>query len=297
MAKKQDRILGGFILAIFLVMIIIVLILFVGLGTSTDIDFTAGGDKVAIVELEGIILSSQSTVKEFKRYNKESSIKAIVFRIDSPGGGIAASQEIYEHVKRVRDSGKPVVVSMGSVAASGGYYVALGSNKIMANPGTTTGSIGVIAEFTNIQKLLDKIGIEMTVIKSGTFKDTGSPYRELSEKDKEYLQEWIDNGYEQFISAVSIERSMDIDSVKKYADGRVYSGEKACQLALIDTLGTFEDAINLAAKLGGIKGEPKIVRAQKRKLTAFELLFSYDFKELFNRYFSTWPRIQYLMSI
>ncbi len=266
------------------------------LGASGEIDISGSGEKIAVVELEGVIWKARPVVRQFKRWKKDKSIKAIVFRINSPGGGIAASQEIYETVKRVRDSGKPVIVSMGSVAASGGYYVALGADSIMAVPGTTTGSIGVIATFPNYTKLLDKLGIQMTVIKSGRFKDAGSPYRAPTAGDKQYLQEWIDNGYDQFVSAVAKERNMSEADVRKLADGRVFSGEQAYAYGLIDTLGAYEDAIDLAAKAAGINGEPRVVRPQRKKLTTFDLLFSYDLKKLVDAYVISRPRVQYLMA-
>lgn len=295
MARTQDKIIGFVILGFVAVMALIVILTLVNLSMPGDVDFPAGGDKVAVIELNGIITSSRSIVRQFKRYEDDNSVKAIVFRIDSPGGGIAASQEIYAKVRSVRDAGKPIVASMGSVAASGGYYVALGADSIMAVPGTTTGSIGVIAEFPDFTQLLDKLGIEMNIIKSGRFKDTGTPYRDLTPRDREYLQEWINSGYEQFVAAVAEERQMDEDRVKELADGRVYSGQQAYELALIDTLGTFEDAIHLAARAGGIEGEPRIVREERQKLTPFELLFSFDVKAFVETYLSAWPRVQYKM--
>lgn len=293
MAKKSQ--LGlGFLVAFVLIALVAVLILFAGLGTGGDIDIVRG-PRVGIVELEGPIFSSRPVVRQFKKFEKEGNVKAIVFRINSPGGGIAASQEIYQYAKRVRKSGKPVVVSMASAAASGGYYVALGADTIMANPGTTTGSIGVIAEIPNFQGLMEKIGVSMTVIKSGEFKDTGSPYRGISPQDRQYLQNWIDNGYEQFIRTVAVERGIDLDSVRALADGRVYSGEQANNLGLIDSLGTLEDAIHLAAQLGGITGEPKVVRVHRDRFTLFDLLTS-DIRELLHSQIATWPRIRYMMS-
>jgi protease IV len=293
MAKKQDKIIVLFILA--LIMLSLIILFFMMSSMNDDVQLSGSGDKVGIVELNGVIISSRAIVKQLEGFRKDNDVKAIVFRIDSPGGGIAASQEIYEHVRRVRETGKPVIASMGSVAASGGYYVALGADTIMANPGTTTGSIGVIAEFPDFTKLLDKLGVQMTVIKSGRFKDTGSPYRQMNEQDRQYLQAWIDDGYNQFVQAVAKEREMTLERVRLLADGRVYSGEQARQLSLIDTLGTYEDAIQLAANAAGIKGEPRLIRQERRKLTPLEFMFSFDMKEFLETYFSAWPRIQYLM--
>ena len=232
------------------------------------------GSKVAVVDLFGVIYDSRDVVWQFEKYRKDKSIKAIVFHINSPGGGVAASQEIYEAVKFVRDSGKPIVASMSSVAASGGYYAALGASRIMANPGTTTGSIGVIAEFPNFSGLLSKIGVDYTIIKSGEFKDTGNPYRDLTPKERKYLQGWIDDAYQQFLTTVATARQKPVDEIRPYANGRVFTGSQAFNNGLIDTLGTFRDAVKLAAALGGIKGEPKLVKKRKkRRVTFFDLLF------------------------
>ncbi len=290
MAKKEDKILAAAVAGVF---IVAALILAGALSRMNSVG--ASGARVGVVEVSGVITSSQGIVRQLEAFRKQSAIKAVVVRIESPGGGIAASQEIYEHVRRVRELGKPVIASMGSVAASGGYYVALGADTIMANPGTTTGSIGVIAEFPTFAKLLDKIGVEMTVVKSGRFKDTGSPYRAPRADELAYLQSWIDDGYEQFVQTVARERGMEVESVRRLADGRVYSGRQALNFGLIDTLGTFQDAVNLAAEAAGIKGEPKVIRARKTKTTLFDLIFTTDLNELIESRFSTNPRALYLM--
>ncbi len=230
------------------------------------------GDKIAIIELIGPIYDSRNTVRQFKLYSEHESVKAIVFRIDSPGGGVAASQEIYEAARRVRDSGIPVVASMGTVAASGGYYVACGADSILANPGTTTGSIGVIAEFPNISGLLSKIGIRFETIKSGRYKDTGSPYRDSTPADRQYLQSWVDDAYGQFTGVVSEERNLPLRDVKRVADGRVFTGRQALESGLIDRLGDFAAAIELATIMGGIDGEPTIVKERRRRITLLDLL-------------------------
>lgn len=297
MASKQDKILGLFILGAFFVFAVIVLMVLIGLSSSSpDMEFVGVGEKIAVVELNGIITSSRSVNSQLKRHKKDNSIKAIILHIDSPGGGVAASQEIYEAVRRVRDSGKPVVACMASVAASGGYYAALGADSIMAGPGTTTGSIGVIAEIPNFTKLMDKLGISMTIIKSGRYKDSGTPYREMNAADHQYLQSWIDESYDQFITTVATERGLSLEEAKKLGDGRVFSGRQAYENALIDTLGTFDDAVQLAADIVGMKGEPRLVRQQQRRVTPFDLMFKFDLKEFVQTHISAWPRIQYLMS-
>ncbi len=231
-----------------------------------DEEYSSGtGGTLAVVELKDEILSSENIVRQFKKYRENSSVKGIVFRIESPGGGVSASQEIYEEVKKTRDSGKPVVVSMGSVAASGGYYVSCGATKIVANPGTVTGSIGVISQFMNFNQLMGKVGVGTTTVKSGKFKDTGNPYREMTEEEKKYFQETIDEVYQQFLSVVETERKIPHDAAKKLADGRIFTGKKAYEVGLVDTLGTYEDAISLAAHLAKISGTPKIVKERKRE--------------------------------
>jgi protease IV len=231
-----------------------------------DEEYSSGtGGTLAVVELKDEILSSENIVRQFKKYRESSSVKGIVFRIESPGGGVSASQEIYEEVKKTRDSGKPVVVSMGSVAASGGYYVSCGATKIVANPGTVTGSIGVISQFMNFNQLMGKVGVGTTTVKSGKFKDTGNPYREMTEEEKKYFQETIDEVYQQFLSVVETERKIPHDAAKKLADGRIFTGKKAYEVGLVDTLGTYEDAISLAAHLAKISGTPKIVKERKRE--------------------------------
>lgn len=235
--------------------------------------FPAFGPKVAVVELTGTIIDARPVVRQLKQYRRDGSVRAIVLRIESPGGGVAASQEIHDEVRKTRMAGKVIVASMGSVAASGGYYVAVPATRIMANPGTTTGSIGVVAEIPNIRRLLDKIGIDFTVIKSGKFKDTGSPYRGLTEAERAYLQQWVDDAFAQFVDAVAEGRRMDRARVLELADGRVFTGLQALRSGLVDTLGTFEDAVRLAADLAGIKGEPRIVRQERRGLRLIDLLF------------------------
>jgi protease IV len=238
---------------------------------NRGIEYTSygSGDKIAIVEINDVIMSSERHVEQIKKFREDKSIKAIIIRINSPGGGVAASQEIYEEVRRTRDSGKLVVVSMGSIAASGGYYIACGSNLIVANPGTLTGSIGVIAQFISIKDLADKLGIKETTIKSGELKDSGDPFREMNDKDKEYFQDVVDNSFSQFIEMVARERKLNIDSLRQYANGRVFTGLQAQKIGLIDSLGTFEDAIRITSKMAGIEGEPRIIR-EKKKFSFFE---------------------------
>jgi len=255
---------------------------------------SGSGDKIAIVEINDVIMSSEKTVEQIKKFREDKSIKAIILRINSPGGGVAASQEIYEEVKRTRESGKIIVVSMGSIAASGGYYIAVGSSLIIANPGTLTGSIGVIAQFISIKDLAEKLGISQTTIKSGSLKDAGSPFKQMNDSDKAYFQDVVDNSFMQFLDVVATERKMDKETLLKYANGRVFTGLQAKEYGLIDSLGTFEDAIRITSKMAGIEGEPRIVREKKRFSVFEELLGSKieDVTDIKNKLFDE-PILQY----
>lgn len=224
----------------------------------------AGKEGVAIVRVEGPILDSFQTVQELKTFAEDPLVKAIVVRIDSPGGGVAPSQEIYNAVKRVRrEKNKTVIASMGTVAASGGYYIAVATDRILANPGTLTGSIGVIMQLANFQDLLQKIGVKNIVIKSGKFKDIGSPFRPMREEDRQVLQLVMDDVHRQFIDAVAEGRSLDLAEVEQLADGRVFTGQQAKSILLIDEIGDLHDAIKLAGELGGIEGEPRVMETTK----------------------------------
>ncbi|MBP1622399.1 MAG: signal peptide peptidase [Acidobacteria bacterium] len=231
------------------------------------------GNHIATLELEGVISDSKEFIDELKDYGNRAAVRSVVIRINSPGGGVAASQEIHEAIKKFRsESKKKVVVSMGSVAASGGYYVACAADKIFANPGSITGSIGVIAEWYNYGDLLRWAKMQSIVIKSGTFKDAGSPTRPLTEEEKAYFQNLIGNMYNQFVSAVAGSRKMKDADVRKLADGRVYTGQEAKSQGLVDAIGTYQDAIAEAGRLGGIQGTPKVVSPAKKKFSIIDLL-------------------------
>jgi protease-4 len=224
-----------------------------------------GMEKIALVKVEGMLITADTIVDEINNYAEDSSVRAILIRIDSPGGGVVASQEIFNAVLNARKQGKKkVVISMGSVAASGGYYIAAAGDRIVANPGTLTGSIGVKMEFANLEKLLEKIGVRGMVVKAGEFKDIGSPFREMTEPEKKLLQAVIDDVHSQFIEAVAKGRNLPEADVKAIADGRIFTGRQALQLKLVDQLGDLEDSILVAAELAGIKGKPKIVKKEKK---------------------------------
>jgi len=222
-----------------------------------------GKPQIGILQIKGIILDAEEYLMAIKEMAKKESIKAIVVRINSPGGSVGASQEIFEELKKTRNL-KPVIVSMGSVAASGALYVALGGTKIFASPGTITGSIGVVLEIPNIEKLLKKIGIESETIKSGAYKDTGSIYRPLTPEEKKYLTKKVKLIHDQFIKAISEERKISIEKVKSFADGRIFTGEEAKSLGLVDKIGNFWDAVEEAKKMAKIS-EAKLVFMPKKK--------------------------------
>lgn len=238
-------------------------------SSSSGIGFS---DKIGVIEITGQISDSDTVLQQLIDFNKDKRIKAIVLRINSPGGGVGASQEIYREVSRVTES-KKVIVSMGDTAASGGYYIASAGDRIVANPGTITGSIGVIMSFYRIEELSKKIGFTLEVIKSGEFKDTGSSFRELTEREKELMNGVVLNIQEQFIKAVAEGRKLPVDKVREIADGRIFSGEMAKELGLVDQLGNFQDAVNLAAELAGIEGEPTLVYPKKTQLKLWDIIF------------------------
>ncbi|MHB9031133.1 MAG: signal peptide peptidase SppA [Candidatus Latescibacterota bacterium] len=218
---------------------------------------------IAVIEITGLITSAEPVVEDLERYIRNDRIPAVVIRLDTPGGAVAPSQEIYSAVLKARQKGKIIIASMGTVAASGGYYIAAACDTVMANPGTITGSIGVIADFAQISELLNKIGVDVTVIKSGKFKDTGSMTREMTEEEKELIQGVLMDTYDQFVEAVAHGRGMDLEKVLTYADGRVFTGRQAKELGFVDMLGTYRDAINMAGRMTGIGENPPVVKEDK----------------------------------
>jgi len=240
------------------------------------------GEKVGVIEIAGVIASSRETLEQLKRFREDEDIKAIVIRVDSPGGVVGPSQEIYREVLRTRST-KKVVASMGAVAASGGYYVVAGADGIVANPGTITGSIGVIMEYTNFQELFQKIGLSPVVIKSGKFKDAGSPVRSMTPEEEQILKTFVDRLHQQFVSAIAEGRKIDLEAVKKLADGRIYTGEEAKDLGLVDRIGNLEDAIEWAGQLAGIEGEIIPVYPPPKKISVMRLLTESILENLIGR--------------
>ncbi len=227
------------------------------------------GGSVGVVELNGVIMDAKKVIKQLERFEDSGEVRAVVLRLNSPGGAVAPSQEIYEMVRKMK---KPVVASMSSVAASGAYYVACATKKIFANPGTITGSIGVIMEFANLEKLYEWAHIKRYALKTGKFKGSGAEYRDMTLEERALLQGMIDDVLQQFKKAVSDGRKLPMAAVTAVADGRVFSGSQAKGQKLVDELGTLQDAVNEAAKMGGIKGKPKVVYPEKPQKKLVELI-------------------------
>jgi protease-4 len=273
--QKHPIILGLFILTgiFFLFLGGISLLLSSLISNSTGSDFFIQGEGVGIVDLKGIIVSSEQVIKHLTEFRNNAEVKSIVLRIESPGGAVGAAQEIFQEIKRTSQV-KPVIASMGSMGASGGYYAALGADNIFANPGTMTGSIGVIVKFPNLESLFEKIGYKSEVIKSGPLKDIGASNRPLTAEERSLMQALIDNVYEQFVRDTAEARGLPEETVRKLADGRVYTGEQALQEGLIDSLGNFTDAITMAAEMGGLDTQnPRLIYPREdHKFSLFNLL-------------------------
>jgi len=269
---KRRRVLIGLGVIAALLTFFFILLFLIGHYSGGKTSRFAFGDKIAIVEVRGVITQSSGVIEELQQYLADDGVKAIILRVDSPGGGVGPSQEIYREIMRIKSSSKrKVVTSMGSVAASGGYYIASASDLIVANPGTITGSIGVIMQFSNFEDLLKKIGVKGVVLKSGEHKDIGSPFREMTPEEKRIMQEVLDNVHQQFIQAVAEGRKLDRSKVAQIADGRILTGEQAKNLGLVDQLGNLQDTIDITAKLAGIVGKPNILYP-KRRISIWDLL-------------------------
>jgi len=258
MLKKYSLLRGLGVLFVFILVVFTAAFFYAYItgGDSKTLSMFAG-DGVAVLQIEGAIDDSQTVLAELKRFKDMPWVKAVVVRIDSPGGAVAPTQEIFEEILRSKKQ-KPFIASMGGMATSGGYYIAAACDKIIANPGTLTGSIGVIMQLTNVEELMKKIGVRGVNVKSGPNKDIGSPFQPLSPEGREILQSLVDNVHSQFVTAVAKGRGMEEAQVRKLADGRIYSGAQAQQLGLVDQFGTLQDAIELAAKRAGIDSEPAV---------------------------------------
>ncbi len=260
--------------AFFLFLIAVFTLVYVSMREQRRDGFGGFGEKIAVVDLEGVILQPKTVVEQLKRYGDDSSVKAIILHVNTPGGGVAASEELYDAVKRVRDQKKKrIVASIETVGASGGYYVASATNKIFADRGSIVGSIGVIAQWVNYGDLMRWAKLKDVTMKAGELKDAGNPAREMTPEEKAYFQSLIDAMHGQFIRAVADGRKMKEEDVKSIANGRVWTGEQALQLKLIDQIGDFQSCVEDTAKSVGIKGEPVLVRPEKERRTVLDLLF------------------------
>lgn len=266
--------------AFFLFVMAVFTLVYVAVKNDNKSEFGAGfGDKIGVVELEGVIIDSKQILKDLKRYRDDSSIKAIIVHINSPGGGAAASQEMYQAVKRIadqydKDKKKPIVSVIGTVGASGGYYVAAGTNKIFANHASIVGSVGVIAQWYNYGDLVKWAKLKDVTLKAGELKDAGNPNRDMTPAERAYLQGIIDNLHAQFIHDVAVGRKMKDEQLKPFATGEVWTGQQAEPLKLVDKLTDFQGAVDETAKMVGIKGEPTLVRPTREKRTLLDILFN-----------------------
>jgi protease-4 len=253
----------------------VLLLFLVALGSmrGSEGGTPAFGPQVAIVEVEGMILDVDDLVRDLRRHRENPLVRAVVIRINSPGGVVAPTQEVHQALGRLREAGKPVVASLGAVAASGGYYIAVGADQIYANPGTLTGSIGVIMQMANLGNLFKKVGVDYVVVKAGAFKDLGNVSRPMTPDERRVLQTMLDDVHTQFINAVADGRRLDRTQVRTFADGRIFSGAQAKDLKMVDALGSLEDAVNRAATLAGLPVPPRVI-PPRRRLSIFDLLRS-----------------------
>lgn len=276
----------GFVLAIAMIIVLKVF------TPSSNLSFSA---KIGVIPIEGAIMDSQAITEQLKKFKKDKGIKAIILRINSPGGAVGPTQEIYREVQRTLET-KKVIASLGGVAASGGYYIAAATKKIVANPGTITGSIGVIMEFARFEDLLNKIGIKFEVLKSGEFKDIGSPHRELTARDKELISALIADIQKQFVDAVASGRDLSIEKTREIADGRIFSGAQAKELGLVDVLGNFQDAVELVKNMATIKGDVTLIYPKKNKLDLWDLFLGSAADTIAKRIQGMKTRVEYRWS-
>jgi len=295
MARTRNIFVGLFITGVVVLFFLMISVSIWGLSKQQGLSFVSTGDKIAIIEIDGVIESSDYFVRQLKKYSNDNSVLAIVLRINSPGGAVAPTQEIYRQVLKVREEGTYIIVSISSIAASGGYYIASAADTILANPGSLTGSIGVIFSYFTFEVLMDKIGVNLEVVKSGDLKDVGNISREMTQKEREMLQSAIDDTYNQFVMAVSEGRNLDIDRVEELADGSIFTGNQALEFGLVDKLGGLEDAIDLASEMTGLGDDPKIIREYPRDRRFLDyfiekaaLLLNLNVPE------QTWPKLEYI---
>ena len=294
MTRKKHPILIvlGILAGVGLILGIAMVIVLKVFTPSSNLSFS---DKIGVIPIEGAIMDSHAITEQLRQFEKDKGIKAIILRINSPGGAVGPTQEIYREVQRTGEN-KKVVASLGGVAASGGYYIAAAAKKIVANPGTITGSIGVIMEFVGFEDLLNKIGIKLEVLKSGEFKDIGSPHRKLTARDKELISALIADIQKQFVEAVASGRNLSLEKTREVADGRIFSGAQAKELGLVDVLGNFQDAVDLAKNMATIKGDVILVYPKKSKLDLWDLFLGSAADSIARRIQGMKTRIEYRWS-
>lgn len=232
----------------------------------------AWGDRVAVIEVNGLIADDTEYLEQIRRFRRDPSVKGYLVAINSPGGVVGPSQSLYREVKRLREDGIPVVATIGAVGASGGYYVALAADSIFALPGSITGSIGVIMEYPEVSALMEKVGVDVQVVKSAEYKDVGSPFRPLSSTDRQILEGLVTDVYHQFVETVVEERKLPVDEARRLADGRIYSGRQALEYGLIDRIGNLQDALAAVGRMAGLGEDPQIVRPPNEEFTLLDLL-------------------------
>jgi protease-4 len=278
--KKSRPLLKGCLITLMILgFSLMLLLVVVSLRPKTAL--IAGKEKVGVVEIKGMLSDSRPTLKQLDRFKKDSGIKAIVLRVNSPGGAVGPAQEIMREVEKIRKD-KKVVASLGTVAASGGYYIAAAADHIIANPGTLTGSIGVIMQFTNVEQLTNKLGLNFLTLKAGRYKDVGNPFRPMTKEEEAYLQGLINNIHHQFMRDVARLRKLTPDKLKPLAEGQVYTGEEAKQVGLVDELGNINDAVDKAGRLAGIKGKIEAVYPEKDRFSFLRLLLGDEAEERLN---------------
>lgn len=279
MAGKKHPILFvlGILCAVVLVLGLAMSVILNILGPSQGLSF---GNRIGVVTIEGVIVNSDPILKQLAEFKKDGRIKAIILRINSPGGSVAPSQEIFAEIRKIGKI-KKVIASMSTVAASGGYYIAAGADKIVANPGTLSGSIGVIMEFVQLEDLLKKLGVGLEIVKTGEFKDIGSPHRKMSDRDRELISSLTQEIQSQFVEAVAQGRNLPVETVRKIADGRVLTGARCKELGLVDRLGNFMDAVDLAKQISGIEGEVTLVYAKKSRGVLLDLILEDSAESLY----------------
>ena len=291
--KKHPVISGFLLLAVVGMLFFLIFRMLVFPGEKNQEFSFRDKDKIGVVTIEGILRNSGDTIRQLDKYEKDHNIKAVVLRINSPGGAVVPSQEIYDKVLRLKKT-KKVVVSMGSVAASGGYYIACAADRIVANPGTITGSIGVIAQFSQVEDLLEKIGLKTTVVKAGRYKDVGSPVREMTTADKSLVQDVIDDIHNQFIEAVSSNRNLSRENMENIASARIFTGRQALKAGLVDDLGNMEYAVDIATDLAGIEGKPEVIYPEKKRKSLLRYIASESISAISEEFRGIGTGISYL---